>query len=414
METAEADRIDDGVGMDELELNDDMSETTDRHRPGTSTSTTKPETKQPKRSLKTRDDFKEEANAKQPKESNNKNKMSRFKNSNYSQVKRRTNNLLKAGSNKRDDVKPTWHDKEIDESNPQIKNFKPPTKRNKEDASKVMKEKLERYVKSDKLKGKKKEKKRFERAKDIFIAALERNHSLAPEDMRRLLKPWIGVWSKSGIYILGDDVPKVGDAGDLHERVIGRDQQGTPFIFMFTDELIESGFISQDDVDALYDLGLLMFQGHHPDKEDYSKDKICRQLAEAIIYSIYDMKENPIAEFVMQIPSGKVRWVSSSKPAFKSIADLGEEDKVKLLKWIEGKSDVLFLKTWATIVSELEKDDKVEYFLKPKPRKVTSFSRGTWHYGRLMVIMMQALLMYLLHLPSTRRVNLLSPSYQHY
>ena len=167
METAEADRIDDGVGMDELELNDDMSETTDRHRPGTSTSTTKPETKQPKRSLKTRDDFKEEANAKQPKESNNKNKMSRFKNSNYSQVKRRTNNLLKAGSNKRDDVKPTWHDKEIDESNPQIKNFKPPTKRNKEDASKVMKEKLERYVKSDKLKGKKK-KRRGSKGRKIY------------------------------------------------------------------------------------------------------------------------------------------------------------------------------------------------------------------------------------------------------
>ena len=68
METADADRIDDGVGMDGLELNDhDMSETTERPRPGTSKSTTKPETKQPKRTLKTRDDFKEEANAKQPK-----------------------------------------------------------------------------------------------------------------------------------------------------------------------------------------------------------------------------------------------------------------------------------------------------------------------------------------------------------
>ena len=354
--------------------NIDMLDTADQPRPGTSKSTIKPETKQPKRSLKTYDDFEEEVNTKQPKESNNKDvKMSRFKNSNYSQVKRRTNNLL-AGSNKRDDVEPTWHDKEINESNPQIKNFKPPTKRNKEDASKVMKEKLELYVKSDKLNDKD-EKKKFKKAGKIFIRALKRNHSLAPEDMRRLLKPWSGVVGRSGLYILGDDNddPKVGDAGDLYERVIGRDQQGTPFIFMFTDELIKSGFISQDDVDALYDLGLFMFQGHHPDREDYLKDKICRQLAEAIIFSIYEMKDNRFAEFVMQIPTAETRWVSDSEPAFISIAGLDEEDQVKLLKYTEGKSDMFFLKTWITIGIELEKDDKVEYFLKPKPPEGDKF-----------------------------------------
>lgn len=373
MEIAEADRIDGGVGMDGLELNDDMSETTERPRPSTSTSTTKPENKQPKRSLKTYDDFEEEANTKQPKESNNKNKMSKFKNSNYSQVKRRTNNWL-AGSNKRENAKPTWHDKGINESNPQIKRFKPPTKRSKEDAINIMKKKFKGYVKSNKLNGKK-EKKKFKMARNIFITALERNHSLAPEDMRRLLKPWIGAQGRSGVYILGDDNdnPKVGDAGDLDDRVIGKGQQGTPFIFMFTDELIESGFISQDDVDTLYDLELFMFQGHHPDKEDYSKDKICRQLAEAIIFSIYEMRNNRIAEFVMQIPSDKVRWVSDSEPAFESIADLDEEDQVKLLKYTKNKSEVFFFKTWITIGSELEKDDKVEYFLKPKPPEGDKF-----------------------------------------
>lgn len=346
--------------------NIDMLDTTDQPRPGTSKSTIKPETKQLKRSLKTCDDFKlelQEANAKQPKESG---KMSRLKNSNWDQVKRRTNNKL-AGSNKREDIKPTWHNKGINESNPQIKNFNPPAKRSKKDAIRVMKNKLESYIESDKLKGKK-EKKKFKKAANIFITALKRNHSLAPEDMRRLLKSWIGAHGRSGVYILGNDNgdPKVGDAGDLHDRVVGKNQKGTRFIFMFTDELIESGFISQDDVDALYDLELFMFQGHHPDKEDYSKDKICRQLAEAIIYSIYDMRDSPIAEFVMQIPSDKVRWVSDSEPAFKSISGLDEEDKVKLLKWIEGKSDVFFFKTWITIVSELEKDDEVEYFLKPR------------------------------------------------
>ena len=127
--------------------NIDMLDTADQPRPGTSKSTIKPETKQPKRSLKTYDDFEEEVNTKQPKESNNKDvKMSRFKNSNWDQVKRRTNNNLLAGGNKREGFDITWHNKEINESNPQIMSFKRPTKRDEENAIKVMKNKLKSLI----------------------------------------------------------------------------------------------------------------------------------------------------------------------------------------------------------------------------------------------------------------------------
>ena len=266
---------------------------------------------------------------------------------------------------KKSEIQQTWH-KYKSSVTVNDEEFKSPQKRSLEGAITAVQTKLNRYLNRNGITPDMKN--RVGNGIAICTRALRRVHPNAPDDIKTLLKPWVG--DKSGVYILGKGPnihPKAGDAGKNDKRVVKMGQEhASKYIFMTTEEIICSGFVDYNDVEEFYNLGLPMFNGHHPEKKAYSMDKISRQFAEMMVFGLWEMMDNNIGEFIFQIPTFDMRWISDVSPMFEALGNLTAETSSTIISWTSDINDVFFVKSWPTVQSDLDNEPSVQHFVRDK------------------------------------------------
>jgi len=140
----------------------------------------------------------------------------------------------------------------------------------------------------------------------------------------------------------------------------------------YTTRSIVSNPASEEVVEAILNLNLIMLKGHDPSKIDKTRRKIRRQVGEAIIHACYMVKGNVVLEFVLQMPTDKVRKMVDVSPFIESLRKHPQYERLKVL--FGRCNSVMDVDTWATILSILHQNSAhIEHLLPELDEFVTKW-----------------------------------------
>jgi len=178
------------------------------------------------------------------------------------------------------------------------------------------------------------------------------------------------------VYACGygnNGVPKPGDTSNKKTRKEYLKESGskhTHFAVIGTSrELVLKGFVNMETVDYIYKLqsvGVGFDKG--PRAERLVKEKIIRQVAEALITVCYKCKDGPIAEFILAVRSERLQQLVNGLSMFTTMSGgVGEELVCHIKEYLTlGLSSVINLDTWPKADDVLRKIKELYALVHPK------------------------------------------------
>jgi len=218
---------------------------------------------------------------------------------------------------------------------------------------------LERAVNED-------ERKEIRAAIKLVHREIDRVYPLLSKDYRDMLTPW-----DKNKKVVDDNIydfdlgTKVGEG----QNAEGRTNMQMP---KYTTRSIVSNPTSEEVVEAILNLSLIMLKGHDSSRIDKTRRKIRRQVGEAIIHACYKVEGNVVLEFALQMPTDRVRLMVDTSAFTESLRKHSQYERLKLL--FGRCTSVMDADTWATILSFLhENSEHIQHLLPQLDEHITKW-----------------------------------------
>jgi len=173
---------------------------------------------------------------------------------------------------------------------------------------------------------------------------------------------------KKGLYSMDKGYMKIG-TGNLKERA--KQDNFFKSVIAYDNELEKMDLVSSSAIDAVLGVGSPMLNGHHSSKLHLTRTKVASQFAEGSFYGCYNLEENNILEFVLQMPTELLRKVSSITAT--SFVENNRDNLAMAKKLIDNAeaTGVFFADTWASPISNLRMNNQyIEHLLPPDGEQV--------------------------------------------